>query len=108
MKELKIVEETTELVNKMTDAVNEEDYDLCVSLSAQLEPAMRRLVEGISAETDPDTKRELQDYIADLVTHLGECIAFAKEQQDEARTELIKLNRGSAGLKQYRRVRRNR
>ncbi len=108
MQSLDLIDEISTHINSITDAVNEQDYEKASKLATDLEPKIKQLCQLYQSVSDEEQKAKIYNFMSELVPHLKESMGFLGDLRSDLREELIKVSKGSKGLKEYRTVRRNR
>ncbi len=93
----KLLTQAEDLLSQIETSAADDDYAKASELSGQLNELLMRLKSAPPAELS-----QYRDRIATLFEGVSESISAASEEQEKVRRELIKFNKGAAGVSAYR------
>lgn len=93
----KLLTQAEDLLAKIETSAADDDYAKASELSGQLNDLLLKLKAAPPAELS-----QYRDRIATLFEGVSESISAASEEQEKVRRELIKFNKGAAGISAYR------
>ncbi|MGN0909704.1 MAG: hypothetical protein ACI4NA_08795 [Succinivibrio sp.] len=86
-----------ELLAQIERSAADDDYAKASELSSELNDLLLKLKSAPSAELS-----QYRDRLAALFEGVSDSISAASEEQEKVRRELIKFNKGAAGVNAYR------